>query len=135
MAARVDTTTGVAAASSTRRPGTLDTGTSTDGHRPAGHNEQRVTTKGQHTTMISQRKGATAGVAAAALLALSLTTGFGGTPRSTPPSEPAASGSAAGGSAASGGGDFVLGVSNTLAGNGWREEMICAVKAQALASG
>ena len=30
---------------------------------------------------------------------------------------------------------FVLGVSNTLVGNGWREEMICAVKAQALASG
>src|SRR4051794_33024901 len=30
---------------------------------------------------------------------------------------------------------YVLGVSNTLAGNGWREEMICAVKAQALASG
>src|SRR5262245_48510250 len=28
---------------------------------------------------------------------------------------------------------FVLGVSNTLVGNGWREEMICAVKA--LASG
>ncbi|MFL6270277.1 MAG: substrate-binding domain-containing protein [Actinomycetes bacterium] len=74
-------------------------------------------------------------MAAAALLALSLTTGFGGTPRSTPPSEPAASGSAAGGSAAAGGGDFGLGVSNTLAGNGWREEMICAVKAQALASG
>jgi ribose transport system substrate-binding protein len=30
---------------------------------------------------------------------------------------------------------YVLGVSNTLVGNGWREEMICAVKAQALASG
>ena len=30
---------------------------------------------------------------------------------------------------------FVIGVSNTLAGNGWREEMICAVKAEALASG
>jgi ribose transport system substrate-binding protein len=30
---------------------------------------------------------------------------------------------------------FVLGVSNTLVGNGWREEMICAVKAQAQASG
>src|SRR5215831_18594542 len=30
---------------------------------------------------------------------------------------------------------FVLGVSNTLVGNGWREEMICAIKAQALASG
>ena len=31
--------------------------------------------------------------------------------------------------------NYVLGVSNTLVGNGWREEMICAVKAQALASG
>jgi ribose transport system substrate-binding protein len=31
--------------------------------------------------------------------------------------------------------DYVLGVSNTLVGNGWREEMICAVKAQAVASG
>src|SRR4051812_16558477 len=30
---------------------------------------------------------------------------------------------------------YVLGVSNTLVGNGWREEMICAVKAQAAASG
>ena len=30
---------------------------------------------------------------------------------------------------------FVLGVSNTLVGNGWREEMICAVNAQARASG
>src|SRR5215217_6191293 len=30
---------------------------------------------------------------------------------------------------------YVLGVSNTLVGNGWREEMICSVKAQALASG
>ncbi|MDQ3250330.1 MAG: substrate-binding domain-containing protein [Chloroflexota bacterium] len=30
---------------------------------------------------------------------------------------------------------FVLGVSNTLVGNGWREQMICAIKAQASASG
>jgi ribose transport system substrate-binding protein len=36
----------------------------------------------------------------------------------------------------SGGGEEIkIGVSNTLVGNGWREEMICAVKAQALASG
>ncbi len=36
-----------------------------------------------------------------------------------------------------GGGDdsFTIGVSNTLVGNGWREQMICAVKAEALASG
>jgi ribose transport system substrate-binding protein len=30
---------------------------------------------------------------------------------------------------------FTIGVSNTLIGNGWREEMICSVKAQAKASG
>jgi ribose transport system substrate-binding protein len=30
---------------------------------------------------------------------------------------------------------FVIGVSNTLTGNGWREEMICSIKAQAKASG
>jgi ribose transport system substrate-binding protein len=30
---------------------------------------------------------------------------------------------------------WILGVSNTLVGNGWREEMICAVKAQATANG
>jgi len=32
-------------------------------------------------------------------------------------------------------GPYVIGVSNTLVGNGWREEMICSIKAQALASG
>jgi len=26
---------------------------------------------------------------------------------------------------------YVVGVSNTLTGNGWREEMICSIKAQA----
>ena len=30
---------------------------------------------------------------------------------------------------------YVLGVSNTLVGNGWREEMICSIKAQAKSSG
>jgi ribose transport system substrate-binding protein len=43
------------------------------------------------------------------------------------------------GSSGGGGGDsgkkYILGVSNTLVGNGFREEMICAAKAQALASG
>ncbi len=38
-------------------------------------------------------------------------------------------------SARSSGGKYVIGVSNTLVGNGWREEMICSVKAQANASG
>jgi ribose transport system substrate-binding protein len=32
-------------------------------------------------------------------------------------------------------GQYILGVSNTLVGNGWRDEMICAAKAQATASG
>jgi ribose transport system substrate-binding protein len=40
---------------------------------------------------------------------------------------PAASGAA--------GGSYRIGVSNTLQGNGWREEMVCSMKAQALASG
>ena len=45
-----------------------------------------------------------------------------------------------GGGGGSGGGSsekktYKIGVSNTLVGNGWREEMICSVKAQALASG
>lgn len=31
--------------------------------------------------------------------------------------------------------DYTIGVSNTVQGNGWREEMICSIKAQALASG
>src|ERR1700690_4555148 len=30
---------------------------------------------------------------------------------------------------------YVVGVSNTLIGNGWREEMICSIKAEAEASG
>jgi ribose transport system substrate-binding protein len=30
---------------------------------------------------------------------------------------------------------FVIGVSNTLVGNGWREQMICSIKAEATASG
>jgi ribose transport system substrate-binding protein len=30
---------------------------------------------------------------------------------------------------------YTIGVSNTVQGNGWREEMICAIKAQALSSG
>ena len=44
-------------------------------------------------------------------------------------------GSGSGGGSASGGKKYKIGVSNTLVGNGWREEMICSVKAQALASG
>jgi ribose transport system substrate-binding protein len=44
-------------------------------------------------------------------------------------------GAAAGQAKSEATGNYVLGVSNTLVGNGWREEMICSVRAQALASG
>jgi ribose transport system substrate-binding protein len=43
--------------------------------------------------------------------------------------------SAAPDASAAAGGSYVIGVSNTLQGNGWREEMICSIKAQAAASG
>lgn len=32
------------------------------------------------------------------------------------------------------GDDYVIGVSNTLTGNGWREQMVCSIQAEALAS-
>ena len=45
-------------------------------------------------------------------------------------------GSSGGTSGGGGGGKkYVIGVSNTLVGNGWREEMICSVKAESLVSG
>lgn len=47
---------------------------------------------------------------------------------------PADGGASDGGEMASEGG-FTVGVSNTLVGNGWREQMICAIKAEAAASG
>lgn len=40
-----------------------------------------------------------------------------------------------GGGAAEREAPYTIGVSNTLVGNGWREQMICAIKAEALASG
>jgi ribose transport system substrate-binding protein len=67
--------------------------------------------------------GRIAALAAAALMAVTLA---------------ACGGSNNGGSGGGGGGGgkkWVIGVSNTLVGNGWREEMICSVKAEALASG
>ncbi len=42
---------------------------------------------------------------------------------------------ACGGDGGGGDGTYTIGVSNTLAGNGWREQMICAIKAEALSSG
>ncbi|MCX6045413.1 MAG: ABC transporter substrate-binding protein [Chloroflexi bacterium] len=47
--------------------------------------------------------------------------------------QPSAGGAAASGTTKKSG--FVIGVSNTLVGNGWREQMICAIKAEASASG
>jgi ribose transport system substrate-binding protein len=47
----------------------------------------------------------------------------------------AAPGSAAPASGATGGASYKIGVSNTLQGNGWREEMICSIKAEATSSG
>ncbi len=40
-----------------------------------------------------------------------------------------------GGNGGDGDGDYVIGVSNTLTNNGWREEMICSINAQAAVSG
>ncbi len=37
--------------------------------------------------------------------------------------------------AGEGGETFTIGVSNTLVGNAWREQMVCAIQAQAAASG
>lgn len=53
----------------------------------------------------------------------------------TPEETAADSGGSESEEAASGGGEYVIGVSNTLVGNGWREQMICSIKAQSLASG
>ena len=72
--------------------------------------------------------GSTASDAPAASSPPAATAAPAGTEAPAPTDAPAGTSSAAGG-------DYVIGVSNTLAGNGWREEMICAVKAQALASG
>jgi ribose transport system substrate-binding protein len=49
------------------------------------------------------------------------------------PAAPAADAAATEAPAQEGG--FTIGVSNTLVGNGWREQMICAIKAEATASG
>ncbi|MGI8514522.1 MAG: sugar ABC transporter substrate-binding protein, partial [Acidimicrobiia bacterium] len=46
-----------------------------------------------------------------------------------------ACGDGASGDGGGGEGPWTIGVSNTLVGNGWREQMICAIKAEASASG
>lgn len=60
-------------------------------------------------------------------------------PRSAAPAAPAAEATAASAAPAAAPSTkqsgFVIGVSNTLVGNGWREQMICSIKAEAKASG
>jgi ribose transport system substrate-binding protein len=72
------------------------------------------------------------------LLAVACTPAAPGTPApATPaaPGTPAAPATPAAPGTPSGEGGFHLGVSNTIAGNGWREEMVCSIRAQALVSG
>ena len=78
----------------------------------------------------TQTAGATTAASAAASTAASAepSMDMGASPSAN------ASAGASGGTGA-GDGEYVIGVSNTLQGNGWREEMICSAKAQALASG
>src|SRR5688572_7041687 len=68
------------------------------------------------------RKGPKLAAGLTAILVIAGCTG-GGTP----------SGSA--GDGGNGEGSYTIGVSNTLTNNGWREEMICSINAQALVSG
>ncbi len=88
-----------------------------------------------------RRRPGRLGVAALSALALTFVTGVGASattdttePAGTEPAGTEPAGTEPAGTAAAGG-DFVIGVSNTLTGNGWREVMICSIKAQALASG
>ncbi|HWH36916.1 MAG TPA: substrate-binding domain-containing protein [Candidatus Limnocylindrales bacterium] len=68
----------------------------------------------------------TVGVALAAMMLAAACAGPGTTPGATPAGSPAGTPAGEG---------YRIGVSNTIAGNGWREEMICSIRAQALASG
>jgi ribose transport system substrate-binding protein len=84
----------------------------------------------------------TVGIALSALMLAAACAGPGATPGATPGGSPAGTpagtpaGSPAGTPAGSPTGEgYHIGVSNTVAGNGWREEMICSIRAQALASG
>jgi ribose transport system substrate-binding protein len=56
-------------------------------------------------------------------------------PATTGAGSPPAGAAAATAAPAEEAGGFVIGVSNTLVGNGWREQMICSIKAEATASG
>jgi ribose transport system substrate-binding protein len=82
-------------------------------------------------TRITRLFGALAG----ATLAVSSVGGALAQDSSPAAASPAAASPAAAGSPAAGGGTYTIGVSNTVAGNGWREQMICSIKAQAVSSG
>jgi ribose transport system substrate-binding protein len=73
----------------------------------------------------------TIGVALAALLLVAACGGPAATPAPTPGTTPGETPATTPG----GGDGYHIGVSNTIAGNGWREEMVCSIRAQALASG
>ena len=78
------------------------------------------------------------GLAIIAVVVGACTSGGGATTApSAASSAPSAAAPSAGGSPATsaGAGGYHIGVSNTVAGNGWREEMICSIRAQALKSG
>jgi ribose transport system substrate-binding protein len=76
------------------------------------------------------------GLAAVAVIASACSAGASPTPSATSTAQASAPASAgASAPASAGAGNYHIGVSNTLAGNGWREEMICSIKAQALKSG
>jgi len=68
------------------------------------------------------------------VLALLLVLALAVTGCAAPPA-PVAGGGAAPAEAPAKMSGFTIGVSNTLVGNGWREQMICAIKAEATASG
>jgi ribose transport system substrate-binding protein len=59
----------------------------------------------------------------------------GAAPTNAGPTGAGPTGAAPSDGAPSGEGAYHIGVSNTIQGNGWREEMICSIRAQALASG
>ena len=82
------------------------------------------------------RSLALVGLAVVAVIVGACSAGSSPSPSATTAASGAAPTTAASGAAPSAGaGNYHIGVSNTLAGNGWREEMICSIKAQALKSG
>jgi len=83
------------------------------------------------------RKGPQLAAGLTAILVIAGCTGGGTASPSVAASAAGSAAASAAGSAAASGGEaaFHIGVSNTVQGNGWREEMICSIKAQAKVSG